>query len=92
MTDRTASRLVWVTFAFISLLLGISLVASAFMAEELGATGGQALASAVLAVAMFTFPAVGALIASRRPRNAVVWILLGIGLVWELNVTTVDTD
>jgi hypothetical protein len=84
MTERVASRLAWVAFAFITLLLATTLVPPAFMPRELGWTGGEALSSALFASAMFTFPVVGALIASRRPRNAVGWILLGIALVWEL--------
>ena len=92
MTDRTASRLAWVAFAFVGLLLAMSLFATTVMADDLEATRGEALGSAVFAVVMFIFPVVGALIASRRPRNAVGWILLGIGLVWELTVTTVYTD
>jgi len=35
----------------------------------------------LLAVAFLAYPAVGALVASRRPRNPVGWILCGAGLL-----------
>jgi hypothetical protein len=35
-------------------------------------------------VLFLTFPLVGALIASRRPKNAVGWLCLAIGLLWAL--------
>jgi hypothetical protein len=35
---------------------------------------------------MFTFSVFGFLIASRQPRNAIGWIMLGIGLVWLMDV------
>jgi hypothetical protein len=38
----------------------------------------------LLLVAMLSFPIVGALVVSREPRNAVGWILLGVGLAWSL--------
>jgi hypothetical protein len=92
MTDRTASRLAWVTFAFEGLLLTISLYAAIFLSEELGRTGSESLEYVVLAVSMFTFPVVGVMVASRHPRNAVGWILLAIGLTWELEVISLYTD
>jgi hypothetical protein len=45
---------------------------------------GEILTLVVLGVAMFSFPVVGVLIASRQPRNAIGWILLAIGFVWEV--------
>ncbi len=38
----------------------------------------------LLSAAFFTYTAVGALIASRRPANLVGWIFIGIGLSWDL--------
>lgn len=37
------------------------------------------------AVATFSFGAVGALVAWRRPRNATGWVLMASGLSWQLN-------
>jgi hypothetical protein len=40
-------------------------------------------------VAMLSFPVVGALIASRQPRNAIGWIMLGVGLTWALDAVLI---
>jgi hypothetical protein len=71
----TTSRLVWVAVGCISLLV----------------LAGQALSVAAgsgadpFPVAMLSFPVVGALIASRQPRNAIGWIMLAVGLTWALD-------
>jgi hypothetical protein len=85
MKDRTAARLAWVAFGLIALSfvggLGFSV---------LNATGPQGSgwdpAAAVTGLAMLSFPIVGVLVASRHPRNAVGWILLAIGFVWEFAI------
>jgi hypothetical protein len=77
-------RVAWVLFASATLLLlgGLS-----FTWVILSAEGPLRLGSFVLDilffVALFAFPSVGVLIATRQPRNAIGWILLGIGLIWE---------
>jgi hypothetical protein len=40
----------------------------------------------VFLVPFLAFPLVGALIASRRPTNAIGWICLAVGLLWMLNI------
>ena len=47
--------------------------------------GGGPAALVAFSIALLTFSAVGALIASRHPRNAVGWILIGIGFSWALD-------
>jgi hypothetical protein len=85
-TDREAARLARVTFGLIALLL-IGAVAFAALNSS-GRSPWDApeiLANSLLALSMFSFPIVGLLIATRRPRNPIGWILLAIGLTWELD-------
>src|SRR5919205_624554 len=51
--------------------------------QEAPTTGG-ALSNLLIYVPFLAFPIVGALIASRHPRNPVGWICLAIGLIWML--------
>jgi hypothetical protein len=69
MSSRTAGRIAWglVALALISSIVG----------EGIGAAAGRAPDWFAFMVLMF--PVVGALIVSRRPRNAVGWVMLGLG-------------
>ena len=75
MSARTLAPLAWFICS-ISVALGIGAIFLALL------NGGFSLleGDAVSAEAAITFPLVGALIASNRPRNAVGWIFCGIGL------------
>jgi signal transduction histidine kinase len=46
--------------------------------------GGGVLPGTAFELSLIAFPIVGLLITSRRPENAVGWLLLGIGFVWCL--------
>lgn len=85
MTDQAASRLAWMTFGVISLLLAAILI-SPLVTGSMSA--GEVVAADLFALIMFSFPLVGILIASRRPRNAIPWILLAIGLAWQVSGLT----
>lgn len=76
MTDRTASRLAWVTFWFIALVFVAGVA--------YGALSGRGVD--LFVTSMFSFPVVGVLITSRQPRNTIGWILLAIGFVWMLGI------
>jgi putative effector of murein hydrolase LrgA (UPF0299 family) len=69
MSSRTAGRIAWglVAFALISSIVGEGIVAAAGRTPDW------------FAFMVLMFPVVGALIVSRRPRNAVGWVMLGIG-------------
>ena len=75
MNERSASRLPWVALGFVVLLFGVG-------QAVLVATGS---ALDLVAVAGLTVPIVGALVASRQPRNAIGWIMLGVGVVFALD-------
>jgi len=90
--DRTASRLAWVVFSFVTLCLVGSLAASTLIGFRLDPSQwGDIVGEDLFWIAMFTFPVVGVLVASRQPRNPIGWILLAIGLVWELGTGVTST-
>jgi hypothetical protein len=74
MTQRMAARLARVALGCIFFLV----VAAQIVSVEAGSgVDGFAFAS-------LSFPVVGALIASRQPRNALGWIMLAVGVGWGL--------
>ncbi|CAN5683177.1 hypothetical protein BH24ACT26_BH24ACT26_01930 [soil metagenome] len=72
--DRTGSRLAWVAFGFVAFCFVGGFIFSI--------RSGSAVEP--FEVAMLSFPVVGILVAARQPRNAIGWIMLGIGLVSAL--------
>ena len=74
MSERTAARLAWVALGCAACAVVAAIALS--LATE---AGGDALG-----IAMLAFPVVGALIASRQPRNAIAWIMIAVGVVWGL--------
>ena len=85
MTDRSLARLARIVFAIVAMLFGGTIVLLAFVAPELKNTSWGTpgfFSELAFLLAMFGFPVVGVLIATRRPRNAIGWVLLGIGASW----------
>ena len=72
--ESTASRLAGLAVASIAFSVLASLVLSL-------ATGADA-EGLLYAFVNFLFPAVGALIVRRQPRNSIGWIMLAVGVVW----------
>ncbi len=70
MSDRSTARLAWVALGCSAWLV----VADVALSLATGARGDA------VAVAMLCFPVVGALIASRQPRNAIAWIMIAVGV------------
>jgi hypothetical protein len=82
---HTAVWLAW-TLAGLSVamfLTSVVLYVLAHSSQEPPSTGG-ALSVLLLYVPFLAFPIVGALIASRHPKNPVGWICLAVGLFWML--------
>jgi hypothetical protein len=75
MRQPPAARLPWVILGFI-----VTLVVAAQALSVAAGAGVDAFGLASL-----TFPIVGALIASRQPRNALGWIMLAVGVGWGLD-------
>src|SRR5215218_9961362 len=85
MSRRAAAWLAW-ALAGLSVAMFVSAIALHVLARSLDSSGEWNTLGAVGRVLSFlpflAFPLVGALVASRRPRNAVGWILLADGLLW----------
>jgi hypothetical protein len=85
MSHRTAAWLAW-SLAGLSVamfLASVVLYVLVRSSQEALSSGG-ALSDLLLYVPFLAFPLVGALIASRHPKNPVGWICLAVGLFWML--------
>jgi signal transduction histidine kinase len=76
MSDRALSRLAWAVFVLV-----VALFAGAVLMIPFEHTDSS---EAFFIASVFAFPLVGGLVASRRPRNTIGWILLAIGFSWGL--------
>jgi signal transduction histidine kinase len=85
---RGGRRLAWALFGFIAALWVVALV-FIWLGRSVGqgSTWGTAgsLGQTMFILVMGSFPAVGVLLATRQPENAIGWILMAIGLVWALD-------
>ena len=87
MSSRGASRLAWslagLSFAvFAASLVLYALTLSVQAPGTLGAS--RTLLDLLVSVPFLTFPVVGALIVSRRPRNPIGWVCIAEGFLWML--------
>jgi len=78
-----ASALAWGVLA-VAIVLRIGLIAELINRWAELASTAFIWTSLLLTLVFFTYTAIGAFIASRRPWNAVGWIFIGIGLSWDL--------
>jgi hypothetical protein len=82
---RWARLLAWTALALIVVLM----VAGAYLWEVTGTSAdGSTLENLLTGIAFLSFPAMGALIASRRPTNAIGWLLLGVGFIASLLIAS----
>jgi hypothetical protein len=93
MSTRTAAWLAW-SLAALSVMMFVAAIALHVLARSVDSPGEWSTLGAVGRVLSFlpflAFPLVGALVASRRPRNWVGWILLADGLLWTFG-TVLDS-
>jgi hypothetical protein len=86
--SRAAALLAW-SFACLTLALFVATIPLWFLARgaELPSSWRADLsAGGLVGGALFlAFPLIGALIASKRPKNAVGWLCLAVGLMWTLS-------
>src|SRR5215218_5994618 len=85
MSHRTAARLAWslAGLCVAMFLASIVLHVLAYSSQE-PTSAGNTISELLIFLSFLAFPIVGALIASRHPRNPVGWICLAIGLFWTL--------
>lgn len=83
MTVRTAAKVAWVAG---SAVVALSVAAMAFaFAYPISEGTTMDVVNLITAILIFaSFPTVGALVASRRPRNPIGWLLMGIGALFVL--------
>src|SRR5215204_5350837 len=86
MSGRAAAWLAWslVTLSVVLLVGGIALDQMA-RSTALGRPYYGPVEAAFVLATVLTFSVLGAMIASRQPRNAIGWLFCGIGLVASLN-------
>jgi MFS family permease len=83
--DRTLRRLAVVVFV---VLLAAYLGCIVWALLDPDVAGASVLDTVVLPTVMFSFAIAGLLVAGRRPRNPIAWILFGIGGAWVLSGLT----
>jgi hypothetical protein len=87
MSRRAASWLAW-SLAGLTLAMFVAVIPLWFLARSADLPRRWAadvgVGGLVGGVLILAFPLVGALIASKRPKNAVGWLCLAIGLLWTL--------
>ena len=84
MTARTGARLAWMTFGLVAVSFVGSVVLLAVATQAGAVPGGELAEGGALLAMMFSFPVVGVLVATRQAGNPIGWLLLAIGLVWEV--------
>jgi hypothetical protein len=83
--SRTASWLAWSLASLSVAMFVVSVALYALVRAEQQAPSTDTLGDLLLYMIFLAFPIVGALIASRRPRNLIGWICLAAGFFWMLN-------
>ena len=79
MTQKGASRLAWVLFGLVVLELAVGIILEILLAQETD-KAGITLGEIGFLLSFILFPFIGVLLASRRPGNALGWLMLAIGL------------
>ncbi len=83
MSRQTATRLAW-TVSGLSLALLVASLTFVVLNRGTPDPSGSPVGDALYGVALFTFPTVGALIASRRPQNPIGWTFVCLGSMFAV--------
>jgi hypothetical protein len=85
MSDRFRVAVAWSSFGVATALLLAGLAASAVLITDGALAPDVATLEILFPLLEYSFSIVGAVVVVRQPRNAVGWLLLGIGLAWQTN-------
>jgi signal transduction histidine kinase len=90
MTERGKVRLAWGLFISIVLMFVAGIVFEVLgTAQSSGTWEEGGLVGDIIFIATFSmFPIVGLVLATRRPSNAIGWVMLGIGVAFGLSAVT----
>jgi hypothetical protein len=88
MSTTSLKRLARAVFAGTVALFVVGIALAPTPVDQTGDWALSGPAAYLFVVAVFSFSAVGVLIAMRLPRNAIGWLLLAIGFSWGLVVAT----
>src|SRR5215208_5930790 len=87
MSTRASTWLAWSLAGLcVAMFLASVVVYVLVRSSQEGPSTGGTLSDLLIYVPFLAFPIVGALIASRHPKNPVGWLCLVIGLIWMLIV------
>lgn len=94
-TDRVLHRLGWLAFAISAVLLGGGVVLgwatrNVLHSDGFGGGGDAGFAAAIVVNLIFLlYPAAGIVVARRRPRNPIGWLLIVTGCAWGMVETSI---
>ena len=94
-SDRTARWLAWSAFALAVGLLACDVVFGVLtldLHENTSWSNSNLVFGAAFVLTLLTFPTVGVVLATKRPRNAIGWLLLTIGVAWGIADLTTYSD
>jgi hypothetical protein len=85
MSRRPAARLPWVLWWISALLIALGLAFSVLNRDTAVEGSFDVLFEGLFGLSLFSFPTVGAVVASRRPHNPIGWIFLAAGIPFALS-------
>jgi hypothetical protein len=94
-TDRVLHRLGWLAFAISALLLAAGVVLgwatrNVLHSDGFGGGGETGFATVIFVNLIFLlYPAAGIVVARRRPRNPIGWLLIATGAAWAMVETSI---
>jgi hypothetical protein len=83
---RATAWLAWSIWVFCAILTALALILIVLNGSGPNAEYGSSLTAAAIALALLGFPTVGAVVASRRPGNAIGWLFCVVGFFSQVGI------